>query len=161
MADRLNIRDGDQRGSIFEKGESFGVRHPIAARLHPAADARGVIASALEPSAIPPSSNSARKAARASRAKAPTPAPATADNRASSTSVLPSPIHVPTVERLGALVRARRSRLSISQQQLADLAGVGRRFISELEAGKPTLEFDRVVQCCAALGIDILARSRS
>lgn len=62
---------------------------------------------------------------------------------------------------LGRTIRARRTSLGFSQQRIADLAGVGRRFISELEAGKPSLEFDRVLHCCAALGIDLFARSRS
>lgn len=62
---------------------------------------------------------------------------------------------------LGELVREQRQNLGFSQQRLADLAGVGRRFVSELENGKPSLEFERVLTCCAALGIDLFARSRS
>lgn len=68
---------------------------------------------------------------------------------------------VASISDLGTLVRARRSQLGFSQQRLADLAGVGRRFVSELEAGKPSLEVDRVLQCCGAIGIDLFARSRS
>lgn len=60
----------------------------------------------------------------------------------------------------GAIVREARKRMNYSQQRLADLAGVGRRFISELESGKPTLEFDRVAKVCAACGIDLFAKSR-
>jgi y4mF family transcriptional regulator len=62
---------------------------------------------------------------------------------------------------LGPFVRQQRLRLGFSQQRLADLAGVGRRFVSELESGKPSLEFDRVVTCCAALGLDLFVRTRS
>lgn len=62
---------------------------------------------------------------------------------------------------LGPFVRQQRLRLGFSQQRLADLAGVGRRFVSELEGGKPSLEFDRVVTCCAALGLDLFVRNRS
>jgi len=50
--------------------------------------------------------------------------------------------------------------MRLSQQQFADLAGVGRRFVSELENGKTTLEFDRVLQACKAAGVDVIARRR-
>jgi y4mF family transcriptional regulator len=66
-----------------------------------------------------------------------------------------------TIAELGALVRAARRRLHLSQQRFADLAGVGRRFVSELESGKSTLEAGLVLNCCLAAGIDILARPRN
>ncbi|MBW8881094.1 MAG: helix-turn-helix transcriptional regulator [Asticcacaulis sp.] len=50
--------------------------------------------------------------------------------------------------------------MSLSQQQLADMTGVGRRFISELESGKPTLEFGRVLKVCQSIGIDLAAIER-
>lgn len=97
-----------------------------------------------------------------------TPAPAT-----ESTPIPPAPapgpaslaaseakLRVSSAAELGAIVRLHRTQLGFSQQRLADLAGTGRRFVSELESGKPSLEFDRVVQCCAALGIDLFARTR-
>lgn len=62
---------------------------------------------------------------------------------------------------IGNLVRDSRRRLGMSQQRFADLAGVGRRFVSELEAGKPTIEVDRMLRCCLAAGIDILALPRN
>jgi y4mF family transcriptional regulator len=68
---------------------------------------------------------------------------------------------IKTVADLGILVRAARRRLHLSQQRFADLAGVGRRFVSELECGKSTLEADLVLNCCLAAGIDILARPRN
>jgi len=68
---------------------------------------------------------------------------------------------IATVADLGRLVRAERKRLTLSQQDFGDLAGVGRRFVSELEAGKPTLEIGKVLACAAAAGIDLLAHARS
>ena len=41
-------------------------------------------------------------------------------------------------------VRLRRRANKLNQQQLAELAGVGKRFVVELEAGKPTLRMDAV-----------------
>lgn len=62
---------------------------------------------------------------------------------------------------LGAVVRTARHVAGFSQQDFADLAGVGRRFVSELENGKPTLELGKVIACCKALGIDLVARART
>lgn len=59
------------------------------------------------------------------------------------------------------MVRTARTGMNLNQQSFADLAGVGRRFVSELEAGKPTLEFDRVLKVCAAAGIDLSATARA
>ena len=41
-------------------------------------------------------------------------------------------------------VRQKRKQYKITQRDLADRAGVGIRFIRELEAGKPTLRMDKV-----------------
>ncbi len=70
-------------------------------------------------------------------------------------------VRLETVADLGALVRTARLQLGFTQQSFADLAGVGRRFVSELESGKPTLEAHRVLRCCAAAGIDIFADLRA
>jgi HTH-type transcriptional regulator/antitoxin HipB len=59
---------------------------------------------------------------------------------------------------LGRLVRAARKRQDFSQQQFADLAGVGRRFLSELENGKPTLELGKVLKVAGTAGITLFAR---
>ena len=61
---------------------------------------------------------------------------------------------------LGRLVRAVRERRDFSQQEFADLAGVGRRFLSELENGKPTLELGKVLKVTNTAGIVLFARER-
>jgi len=71
-----------------------------------------------------------------------------------------SAISIASAHDLGQLVREARERRKLSQQAFADLAGVGRRFISELENGKATLEFDKVLQVASASGIDVQARPR-
>lgn len=67
---------------------------------------------------------------------------------------------VSSVADIGELVRAYRKRSKLSQQAFADLAGVGRRFVSELENGKGTLEFEKVLKVAAAAGIDLVALER-
>jgi len=71
-----------------------------------------------------------------------------------------SNVNIQSALDLGLEVRRVRKKMGMTQQKFADLAGVGRRFISELESGKPTLEFNRVMKVCQAAGIDILASSR-
>lgn len=58
---------------------------------------------------------------------------------------------------LGELVRRTRERRRLTQAELAALAGTGRRFVSELEAGKTSLEFGRVLMVCDALDLRLLA----
>ena len=60
----------------------------------------------------------------------------------------------------GLLIRCRRKALQMRQDQLALATGVGRRFLIELEAGKPSCQLGRSLLIAEALGIrltDILA----
>jgi DNA-binding XRE family transcriptional regulator len=64
--------------------------------------------------------------------------------------------------RFGALVRERREVLKMTQDDLALTTGVGRRFIIELEAGKPTCHLGKALVVAAAVGlrpIDLMAES--
>lgn len=61
---------------------------------------------------------------------------------------------------LGALVRARRRELKLSQQALADSIGVSRRVIGELERGKPSLRLQIAVDAVNALGLTLRAEER-
>ena len=45
---------------------------------------------------------------------------------------------------ISEFVRQKRKEYKLTQRDLADRAGVGIRFIRELEAGKPTLRIDKV-----------------
>jgi len=55
-------------------------------------------------------------------------------------------------QQLGAALRAARKQLGLTQPQLALAAGVGVRFIVDLEAGKPTLRLELVLRVIDALG---------
>ncbi|NBO83532.1 MAG: transcriptional regulator [Betaproteobacteria bacterium] len=63
---------------------------------------------------------------------------------------MPTPIETP--EHLGDVVRHTRKALSLTQPQLALAAGVGVRFIVDLEAGKPTVRLENVLRVLQALG---------
>jgi len=59
---------------------------------------------------------------------------------------------------IGVLVRTARKEQNLRQDELAGVAGVGLRFIVDLEAGKPTAQIGKVLHVLQTLGcsIDIL-----
>lgn len=56
---------------------------------------------------------------------------------------------------LGQAIRSRRKAAGLTQAGLAEVAGVGTRFLSELERGKPTAELNKVLQVLRVLGCDL------
>ena len=56
---------------------------------------------------------------------------------------------------LSKFVKARRKQVGLTQEDLSLKAGVGLRFIRELEQGKPTLRIDKVNQVLALFGHEI------
>jgi y4mF family transcriptional regulator len=58
-------------------------------------------------------------------------------------------------QQLGQALRSARKQLGLTQPQLALAAGVGVRFIVDLEAGKPTLRLANVLRVIDALGGEI------
>ena len=60
------------------------------------------------------------------------------------------PIRSP--RQLGSALRTARNQLRLTQSQLALAAGVGVRFIVDLEAGKPTLRLQETLRVIDALG---------
>ena len=53
---------------------------------------------------------------------------------------------------IGAFVRVRRRAAGLTQAELGELAGVGRRFVSELEMAKQTVRLDAVTKVLAVFG---------
>ena len=62
-------------------------------------------------------------------------------------------IHTP--QQLGEAIRTARKQLALTQPQLALAAGVGVRFVVELEAGKPSVRLGQVLRVIDALGGEI------
>lgn len=58
-----------------------------------------------------------------------------------------------TALAFGSMVRSRRKALNMRQDQLALATGVGRRFLIELEAGKPSCQLGRSLLVAEALGL--------
>ncbi|WP_397220055.1 helix-turn-helix domain-containing protein [Nocardioides sp. AE5] len=56
---------------------------------------------------------------------------------------------------LAAAVLGRRERLGLRQEELAELAGCSPRFVHAIEAGKKSLQLDKLVAVLDALGLHL------
>ncbi len=57
--------------------------------------------------------------------------------------------------KLNLFVKRKRKLLQLTQEELSYKAGVGLRFIRELERGKPTLQMDKVNQVLKLFGYEL------
>lgn len=62
---------------------------------------------------------------------------------------------------LGKAIRNRRKELGYTQGYLSEYSGLSVSFISDVENGKSTVEFGRVIGLANLLGMDIEIVSRS
>ena len=58
-----------------------------------------------------------------------------------------------TAASVGPAIRSYREDAGLTQQQLADMAGLHRSYISELEQGKETEQLRRVLRLLKLLGV--------
>lgn len=56
---------------------------------------------------------------------------------------------------LSAFIKEKRKQTNLTQQDLAEKAGVGLRFVRELEQGKTTLRIDKVNQVLRLFGHEL------
>lgn len=59
-------------------------------------------------------------------------------------------------EKLPDFIKRKRKELGITQAELAGRAGVGLRFLRELEQGKPSLRLDKVNQLLFMFGCEMI-----
>lgn len=69
--------------------------------------------------------------------------------------------NITTPQVLGHAVRAYRRAQGITQADLTGLCGVGTRFISDLENGKPTIAMGKALQVLQGLGMKLTLKPRS
>ena len=62
---------------------------------------------------------------------------------------------------LAAEVRTRRSDLGLTQQDLADMAGVSERFVRFVEQGKPSVQLDSLTALLETLGLELQLATRT
>ena len=68
---------------------------------------------------------------------------------------------VTTTKDLGAIVRAVRLEAGIDQEKAAGLAGVGTRFLGDIERGKSTVRLGLVLQVLERLGLEVTVTRRT
>lgn len=73
----------------------------------------------------------------------------------------PSATPIENPEDLGALIRRTRRGRNLRLEDLSLAAGVGVRFLSELERGKPTVRLSETLQVLAALGLRLSAEEQN
>lgn len=70
-------------------------------------------------------------------------------------------IVISSVDDIGRAIRSARKKQGLTQQQFADIVGVGVRFLSELERGKSTAEVGLVLRVLEGAGFDVSLRPRN
>ena len=60
-----------------------------------------------------------------------------------------------TMKEIGEFIARERKRQGITQLQLSQAVNMGRRFIIELESGKPTIQAEKMLKVMNALGIEL------
>lgn len=63
------------------------------------------------------------------------------------------------MKSIGRLIRCHRHHSNLSQKELADLAGVGKTAVFDIEHGKQTVQFDTLNKVCKVLNITIQLES--
>ncbi|MDP2731877.1 MAG: helix-turn-helix domain-containing protein [Hoeflea sp.] len=69
-------------------------------------------------------------------------------------------IHVSDSLALGQLIRTERKRQQLTQEQLAAVAGVGVRFVRELETGKESCRLGLALAALQTLGLTVSVAAR-
>ncbi len=58
-----------------------------------------------------------------------------------------------SMSEIAEVVRSERKRQGATQIELAQMANVGVRFLRDVEDGKPTVQFDKLLRVLTTLGI--------
>jgi transcriptional regulator with XRE-family HTH domain len=61
--------------------------------------------------------------------------------------------------KFGATIKAERTRLALSQHDLAARASVSRSWLAKLESGHRGAEFEQILRLLEALGLSLVLRS--
>lgn len=64
-------------------------------------------------------------------------------------------VNIKSSEDVGEVIRSARKRTETDQISAAGLAGVGVRFLGDLERGKPTIRLGLVLQVLHRLGLEV------
>lgn len=67
---------------------------------------------------------------------------------------------ITSVSELGKLIRQTRKAQKMTQEDVSGLAGLGNRFIIDLEHGKETVQAQKVIDVLNLLGLELIIRKR-
>jgi len=59
------------------------------------------------------------------------------------------------IQHLGNIIKYHRKKAGLSQKSLADVAGVGKTVVFDIEKGKQTVQFKSIIHVLKALNISI------
>jgi y4mF family transcriptional regulator len=85
-------------------------------------------------------------------------APPSIDPDREQCSRIPPELAIASAGALGAALRRSRKALGLTQAELALAAGVGLRFVGEVEAGKASVQLEQLLRVIDALGGTLLLR---
>lgn len=70
------------------------------------------------------------------------------------------PATVRTVTDFGDVVQAVRKQQGLTQVDVSGLAGLGMRFLVDLEKGKQTIQMQKALDVLAQLGLEVVIRKK-
>jgi transcriptional regulator with XRE-family HTH domain len=73
----------------------------------------------------------------------------------------PSYGKISTPDELGRIIRIKRKEIGVRQEVAAGMAGVGTKFLSQLENGKETAELGKTLQVLRKMGLEVYIFPRS
>ena len=65
-----------------------------------------------------------------------------------------------SMSEIAEMVRNERKRQGATQVELSQMANVGVRFLRDVEDGKPSVHFDKLMRILTVLGISLDIRNR-
>ncbi len=68
-------------------------------------------------------------------------------------------MQIRTTKDLGAAIRDRRKKKGLDQGELAELVGVSRRWVNEVEQGKSRAQISLILKTLDALGLNIFVET--
>ena len=64
------------------------------------------------------------------------------------------------MNRIGKYIKEQRKKAGLTQEEFAIRAGLGLRFVRELEQGKETVRLDKVNQALSMFGMEAVVGNR-
>ena len=69
---------------------------------------------------------------------------------------IPFRVYYIIMNKIGKYIKEERKKVGLTQEEFALRAGLGLRFVRELEQGKETVRLDKVNQALAMFGMEVV-----